>query len=256
MHQHLVDDQLEEDRRHQGEHLQEQRGDDHFGERLAIAQQRRQEPAEAERIGIDPGAAEPARHQQRLAAGDLREFVERHFARGAQNRIDDSRPLFGCGDREDGERPALHADDDRQRQFGETIGVDLAQDARLQPDQIGAAHQVFDIGEFVAGKRQLMAQLLRVGGDAVIGGDERQTGEAGVDKLRRWRRNRRRPQFGMDSGLPHLHSSPWRRVRRARPSSASPTRATNPKFPEPSASLIGLTVYENSQLPFETKKYG
>ena len=68
VHQHLVDDQLEEDRRRQREHLQEQRGDDHFGERLAIAQDRRQEPAEAERLGSTP--APPSRRVTRITTPD------------------------------------------------------------------------------------------------------------------------------------------------------------------------------------------
>jgi hypothetical protein len=67
VNQHLVDDKLEEDWRRERENLHEQRGDEHVGERAPVAQNRGEEPAEAERVGIGARSAEPARDQDEFA---------------------------------------------------------------------------------------------------------------------------------------------------------------------------------------------
>ena len=72
MGQHLVDDDLEEQGRCECEDLHEQRRGQHMAERTAIAPDRRQEPAHAELAGIDARAADPARDEQRLPAGQAR----------------------------------------------------------------------------------------------------------------------------------------------------------------------------------------
>ena len=48
MHQHLVDDDLEEQRRDQREQLQEERGDQHLAEQMAIFVDRAEEPGDVE----------------------------------------------------------------------------------------------------------------------------------------------------------------------------------------------------------------
>ena len=62
--QHLVDDDLEEQRRRQRENLNEKRRGQHMAERTAISPERRQEPADAERARADARAADPARDEQ------------------------------------------------------------------------------------------------------------------------------------------------------------------------------------------------
>ncbi len=69
MHQHLVDDHLEEQRRDQGEQLQEERRDQHFAQEAAIFVDRAQEPGDVEAAG-DVRQAGPARHQDQPAVPD------------------------------------------------------------------------------------------------------------------------------------------------------------------------------------------
>ena len=67
VNQHLVDDELKEDRRRQREQLHEQRRHHHMGERAPVAHNRRPEPAEPKRVGIEARAPEPSRDQHHLA---------------------------------------------------------------------------------------------------------------------------------------------------------------------------------------------
>ena len=48
MHEHLVDDDLEEQRRDERKELQEERGDQHFAEQMAVFVDRAQEPGDVE----------------------------------------------------------------------------------------------------------------------------------------------------------------------------------------------------------------
>jgi len=70
MHQHLVHHDLEEQRAHQREELQEQRDDQHFAEQLAVLDQAGDEPAEVE-FGNLAGQAGAAGDQDQVA-GPLR----------------------------------------------------------------------------------------------------------------------------------------------------------------------------------------
>jgi len=94
MRQHLVDDDLKEQRRHQREDLHEKRGDHHMRQRTAITPDRRQKPFEAEGLRVDPGAAEFARDEN---DGTRRfgETVERNGAIGARQWIDE--PVIAGG---------------------------------------------------------------------------------------------------------------------------------------------------------------
>ena len=164
--QHLVDDELEEDRRRQREHLHEQRGDDDLGERLAIAHDRGQEPAEAERGRIDAGAGEAAGDQHHRAAGQRRRFVERQVARGARRAGRSAGPTL---DRRRGENGEAAGGERDQRRIGrrvEALGAISGQQPRLEIEPLGGAHEVFRPGG-VGAERELVAQLRRVGGDAV-----------------------------------------------------------------------------------------
>ena len=67
VNQHLVDDQLEKDRRRQSEQLHKQRRHQHMGKRAPVTHNRGPEPAEPECGGVDPRPAEPARDQHQFA---------------------------------------------------------------------------------------------------------------------------------------------------------------------------------------------
>src|SRR5579883_3056246 len=89
MDEHLVDDQLKEQRRREGENLQEEGGDEHIGQRLAIAPDGRQEPAETKRLRLDPSAAETTRDEDDAAVPKLDHFVRADDLGDAVDRIDD-----------------------------------------------------------------------------------------------------------------------------------------------------------------------
>src|SRR5208282_5379974 len=82
VHQNLVDDDLEEEWRDESKKLDEQGRNQNMRQRPAISPNRRKEPAEAERLGINARAAEPARDQDHLAGPKLAKFRERHVAVG------------------------------------------------------------------------------------------------------------------------------------------------------------------------------
>ncbi len=90
MGQDLVDHHLEEQGRHQGENLHEESGDQHMDERLAVAPQRRREPAKAKGARIDARAEEIARDQDEGRLDFRREPVDRQFARHPRYGIDDA----------------------------------------------------------------------------------------------------------------------------------------------------------------------
>ena len=67
VNQHLVNDELEKDRRRQSKQLHKQRCDHHMGERAAVPQNRWPKPAEPECSGIDSHPAKSARDQDHFA---------------------------------------------------------------------------------------------------------------------------------------------------------------------------------------------
>jgi hypothetical protein len=74
VNQHLVDHDLEEQRRDQGEDLEEEGGDQDFREQRAVADDGGDEPADAEPVGV-PGQGRAAGQQDQLAAPGLLELV-------------------------------------------------------------------------------------------------------------------------------------------------------------------------------------
>ena len=78
--QDLVDDHLKKQRCHQREGLHEKRGHEHMGQRLPVAPDRGQEPAEAERAGRDARAAKLAGHEQGLRLDGVVKLVKRQIA--------------------------------------------------------------------------------------------------------------------------------------------------------------------------------
>ena len=101
MHQHLVDDHLEEQRRDQAEQLQEERGEQHLAQEMAIFVDRPQEPGDVEPAG-DVRQSGAAGHQDQPAVPDRQQLVPRHQGRpGRQRRLDQDLVLVGLGDQQE-----------------------------------------------------------------------------------------------------------------------------------------------------------
>ena len=93
VHQHLVDHDLEEQRRREPQQLQHRRAQQHLGEDAPVGPRRAQEPAEAEARGCRPGAA--AREQQHPSAPGREELRARHDARLRRPRFVHQHALGG-----------------------------------------------------------------------------------------------------------------------------------------------------------------
>jgi len=111
VHQHLVDHHLEEQRHEQREQLQEERGDQDFRERLAILDDRRDEPGEIELaiLGAKVGALG---EQDQAAVPELLEHLARNQRRGGFLRILHKHTL-GVGAGDDEVTAVLERSDDR-----------------------------------------------------------------------------------------------------------------------------------------------
>jgi hypothetical protein len=97
VHQHLVDDDLEEQRRDQAEQLQEERAEQHLAQEVAIFVDRPQKPGDVEPAG-DIRQSGAAGHQDQPAVPDGHEFVPCHQHRpGRQRRLNQHLVLVGLG---------------------------------------------------------------------------------------------------------------------------------------------------------------
>jgi hypothetical protein len=186
VHQHLVDDELEKDRRDEREQLHEKRRDHDVGERPPVAPNRRQKPAESERVGVGPRPAQSARDQNDFAQGKRHDILDRQLLDDAGDWIDKLGQSLGRADRHHAESPALDSDERRVGNIGEALGLDGAQDTRSQPQNVGGADDVRRIGQ-PPRQREMMPELRRVGGDAVIARDHCESSEAWVHRLVRRR---------------------------------------------------------------------
>jgi hypothetical protein len=161
--QNFVDHELEKDRRHQGEQLHKQRSDQHMCQRSPVAQNRRPEPAETELLGVDAGAAEPARNLHQLARGQGGDVLDRELLRRPRDRIDQPRPPPRRTHAEHTEGAALQADHRRERSRSQSHGRDALADARFQPKEVRGADKVLRVCRSPR-QRELMTQLRRVRG--------------------------------------------------------------------------------------------
>ena len=119
--EHLVDHDLEEQRRHQGEDLDEERGQQHVGERLAVAPDRRQEPAEAEALRVEARAADLAADEQQLRLDVAQEVLGRQRPVDAGDGIDDAQPPVRQPAAEDHEAAVAQRGDGGRRGGGELL---------------------------------------------------------------------------------------------------------------------------------------
>ena len=135
MHQHLVDDDLEEQRRDQPEQLQEERRQQDLAEQAPVFVDRAEEPADVE-AAADVRQSGAARHQDQSAVPDRQQFVARHqHGTGIVWRLHQHFSLAGLGNHH--ETAVAQACNRRQRHFGKPRPFGAA-GPRLQSEVFGA----------------------------------------------------------------------------------------------------------------------
>lgn len=138
MRQNLVDDHLEEQRRHQRKDLDDEGGDQHMAEGTPIAPDRRQEPAEPEILLRGAGASETALDEDELARGQSEKLLGVDIAGGKIDGVDQPITTLGGRAGEDCEGAILQGDKCRRRKSRQPFGVICPDDARLQADDFAA----------------------------------------------------------------------------------------------------------------------
>ena len=88
--QHLVDHDLEEQGRHEREHLHEERRQQHVGERFPVAPKRGQEPAKPEGLRVEAGARDLAPDEQQFGLHVGQEVVDREDLVDAGDGVDEA----------------------------------------------------------------------------------------------------------------------------------------------------------------------
>ena len=183
MRQDLVDDDLEDQRRRQCEDLDEQRRREHMPERLAVAPQRRQEPAQAEHLRADAGPADTTGDEERATVGLPRQVFERQIGRRVGDRIDQPAQARRASPAVDVKRSALQPDDCGGGKLSHPALVDAGRQPGLQPDQFCAANEIELVGIAIA-EGKLPMKLHRVGADSVVGGDPAQRAQTAIKRRR------------------------------------------------------------------------
>ena len=135
MHQNLVDDHLEEQRRDQSEHLQEERGDQHLAEQMPVFMDRPHEPGYVE-AARHLRQSSPACHQDQFTVPECKEFSLRHQDGSRRIRgLDQDLVLTRFGN--DHEPAVTQRRDRRQRRFRQPRPVAPA-GPRLEAEILGA----------------------------------------------------------------------------------------------------------------------
>jgi hypothetical protein len=182
--QHLVDDQLEEDRRDQAEQLHEERGKQHFGEDPTVTDHLRNEPGEIEASGKPVGKGTTGDQDGKAAPSRL-EFLSRQFLRGTDRGILDKH-LVGGQSRQDGKTAACLLDDDGQRQpiqplYGWPHYARLEFQAFGGPDYVFAACNINTGGSSRRTKSKIMPDDIGIRWSPQILRDQRQAYHARID---------------------------------------------------------------------------
>jgi len=176
VHQHLVDNDLEEQRRDEGEELDEERGKQDLAEQLAVFDDGRDEPAEVELSGI-PGQQGPAGDQYQLAIPGLLKRVPLK-GRGTLGLgvLHQDTVFLDLGQDEIVTVPVLG--DGRQRELLEPQPVGLG-GAGLELEALqGAKHVARRAG--LAGTPKQVFEVCRVDREAQKPGHERHADETGL----------------------------------------------------------------------------
>ena len=131
MHEHLVDDDLEEQRRDEGKELKEERDDQHLAEEMAVLVDGPQEPRDVE-AAREVRQFRSARHQDKAAIPNRLELSARHrFGSRRRRLLDEDLVLADLA--EDEEPTIAQRRYPGQRGAGETFPVRRGR-ARLEPE--------------------------------------------------------------------------------------------------------------------------
>jgi hypothetical protein len=179
VHQHLVDDHLEEQRRDESEHLQEEGCEQHLAHEVAVFMDRSQKPGDVEPAG-DVRQSGPACHQDQFAVPDRGQLLPCHQNRpGRQRRLDEDLVCRGLGDQQ--EAAIIKRRDGRQRCAGKAQPVGST-GTRLEPEIPGAPEH-FRCAHLVGA--QPMPDLSGIGGNALEVQQHHEHFETGIGWSRR-----------------------------------------------------------------------
>jgi hypothetical protein len=171
MHQHLVDDDLEEHRRDQRKELEKERGDQHLAEQSAIFLDRAQEPGD---IKPSPEVDQPGApcHQDEAAIPRRFELGSRHQRRPLGiRRLDEDLVLANLAEQQ---KPAIaQSSDCGQRRTSQPVPSRPGL-ARLQAELPGAAQHLGHADRVGA---ELMADLRRIDAEPVEAQQHHERGE-------------------------------------------------------------------------------
>jgi hypothetical protein len=137
--QHLVDHDLEEQRRDQREDLEEERGDQHFREQRPVAHDGRNEPADAE-LAVIVGQRRPPGQQDQLAAPGLLELGAVYRERARLCWVLDQH-LVACHLGQHEEAAVAAPGDSGQRRAGQPV-PGCPHKTGLDAQSLGAAQQL------------------------------------------------------------------------------------------------------------------
>src|SRR3954463_10101054 len=104
-----------------------------MGERLAVAQDRGQEPAEAERLRVIPLAAKAPGDQHNERLDFLKQLLGRKLAEELGDRVDEGAFARRTACEEDREGAVVQAQDRWRGDTQKTLQANAAKDTRLQP---------------------------------------------------------------------------------------------------------------------------
>ena len=168
VHQHLVDDDLEDHRRYEGEDLQEERGDHHLGEHPPVFVDRAEEPGDVEALRqVDQRTA--ARHLHDRAAPSCLELFALEQRRPLGIRHLDQDPL-GVSPGDEHEAAVLQLGNGRQRRLDEAFPRQRSL-TRPEPEPLGGAQH---LGRADRPGTELVQQLGAIDGDAVVAQQQHQ----------------------------------------------------------------------------------
>ena len=177
--QHLVDDDLEEERSHEGEELQEERNEEHLAEQPAVLHHGRDEPGEIELALRTREHGTPG--QEHEPSGPPRPELLDTQQQGRPDAFLHQHPVI-VGTRQHDEPPAAHLGDGGERKPGQAAGRRLHR-ARLQAQAACRPHQVQHLHR--AFRRGMLAgDLPRVGRQTMKPEHDREACCRGVDVLR------------------------------------------------------------------------
>ena len=179
MAQDLVDDDLEEQGRHEREDLDEERGPQHVGQRFPVTPEGGQEPAKPEGLRVEAGTGDLAPDEQQFGLHLGQEVVGRESLVDAGDGVDEAQAPVREPAAEHHEAALAPFGDGGRRGGGELLFRRADRAASLQADDPAGPHQIVGRG-VPADDRQFTLQVGGIGGDPEVGCNSAQGPQAGV----------------------------------------------------------------------------